>query len=253
MNCYIDLQSGCCKPSTDCNFQYVSPTNWTRNQTSSLTNPDCSTWSNDPNVLCYNCQSCKAGMLDNIKTDWKRVAIINVIFLVFLIIVYSVGCCAFRNNREDNAWKRYPWSIVSISSGDGFEPFYWFLALYIFQLLSAGFLGVHCIFSFFCFLFGFFCTPVQTIFPCYISIIFYCLDISCWLIVYNSFCIYDIYIECNIDHSHTLTKCFNLHDIYYSSYVIGGWLSIRVRKLSSLFKGIWIDLCLQIQMNGWVW
>ncbi|XP_019170598.1 PREDICTED: tetraspanin-8-like isoform X1 [Ipomoea nil] len=102
------LQSGCCKPSNDCNFEYVSPTNWTKTPTSSLTNQDCVTWSNDPKTLCYSCQSCKAGLLDNIKTDWKKVAIINIIFLIFLIIVYSVGCCAFRNNREDNSWKRYP-------------------------------------------------------------------------------------------------------------------------------------------------
>ncbi|CAI9787434.1 unnamed protein product [Fraxinus pennsylvanica] len=102
------LQSGCCKPSNDCNFQYISPTNWTRTPTPSLTNPDCTDWSNDPSILCYHCQSCKAGLLDNIKRDWKRVAVINIIFLIFLIIVYSVGCCAFRNNREDNSWKRYP-------------------------------------------------------------------------------------------------------------------------------------------------
>ncbi|KAK4337606.1 hypothetical protein RND71_042093 [Anisodus tanguticus] len=102
------LQSGCCKPSNDCNFEYVSPTNWTRTLSSSLPNPDCSKWSNEPNVLCYGCQSCKAGLLDNLKSDWKRVAVLNIIFLVFLIIVYSIGCCAFRNNREDNSWKRYP-------------------------------------------------------------------------------------------------------------------------------------------------
>ncbi|XP_060171654.1 tetraspanin-8-like [Lycium barbarum] len=101
------LQSGCCKPSNDCNFEYVSPTNWTRSPSSSLDNPDCSKWSNDPNVLCYGCQSCKAGLLDNIKSDWKRVAVLNIIFLIFLIVVYSIGCCAFRNNREDNSWKRY--------------------------------------------------------------------------------------------------------------------------------------------------
>uniref|UniRef100_A0A0V0HZ15 Putative ovule protein n=1 Tax=Solanum chacoense TaxID=4108 RepID=A0A0V0HZ15_SOLCH len=102
------LQSGCCKPSNDCNFQYVSPTNWTSTSTPSATNLDCSKWSNDPKELCYGCQSCKAGLLDNVKSDWKRVAVLNIIFLVFLIIVYSIGCCAFRNNREDNAWKRYP-------------------------------------------------------------------------------------------------------------------------------------------------
>ncbi|CAI9779663.1 unnamed protein product [Fraxinus pennsylvanica] len=97
------LQSGCCKPSNDCNFQYISPTNWTRTPTSSSTNPDCSAWSNDPDTLCYNCNSCKAGLLDNIRSDWKKVAVINIIFLVFLVIVYSVGCCAFRNNRD--GWK----------------------------------------------------------------------------------------------------------------------------------------------------
>ncbi|KAL3840635.1 hypothetical protein ACJIZ3_025226 [Penstemon smallii] len=99
------LQSGCCKPPDDCHFQYVSPTNWTQATTPTSANPDCREWSNDRRVLCYNCDSCKAGLLDNVKSDWKRVAVINIVFLVFLIIVYSVGCCAFRNNREDNAWK----------------------------------------------------------------------------------------------------------------------------------------------------
>ncbi|KAF7148086.1 hypothetical protein RHSIM_Rhsim03G0261800 [Rhododendron simsii] len=100
------IKSGCCKPSNDCNFAYVSPTNWTATTTSSYNNTDCTLWSNDPSVLCYNCQSCKAGLLDNIKHDWKKVAVINIIFLVVLVIVYSIGCCAFRNNREDNfMWK----------------------------------------------------------------------------------------------------------------------------------------------------
>lgn len=102
------IQSGCCKPSNDCNFTYVTPTNWTSTPTSAASNADCGKWDNNPDVLCFNCQSCKAGLLDNIKSDWKRVAVINIIFLVFLVIVYSIGCCAFRNNREDNSWKRYP-------------------------------------------------------------------------------------------------------------------------------------------------
>lgn len=105
------VQSGCCKPADECGYQYVSPTNWTSTTTNS-TNPDCQIWSNDSNKLCFDCNSCKAGLLDNIKTDWKKVAVVNIIFLVFLIIVYSVGCCAFRNNRSDNAyfggWKHNP-------------------------------------------------------------------------------------------------------------------------------------------------
>ncbi|OAY71563.1 tetraspanin-8 [Ananas comosus] len=110
------IQSGCCKPPTECDFTYVSPTVWTVNSTTltSTNNTDCSAWNNDPSTLCYGCQSCKAGVLANIKKDWKKVAIINIVVLVFLIMVYSVGCCAFRNIRRDNAygyggWKgRYP-------------------------------------------------------------------------------------------------------------------------------------------------
>jgi hypothetical protein len=102
----VDLQSGCCKPPNSCNFIYVNPTNWTK-PAGVNANADCDAWDNDPAVLCYSCESCKAGLLDNIKSNWKKVAVLNVIFLVFLIIVYSVGCCAFRNNRKDNAyWNR---------------------------------------------------------------------------------------------------------------------------------------------------
>ncbi|XAR66700.1 hypothetical protein NMG60_11013013 [Bertholletia excelsa] len=103
------VQSGCCKPSDDCNFSFVNATNWTPTTNSSYTNPDCKLWNNDQNTLCFDCQSCKAGLLDNLKHDWKKVAVVNIVMLIFLIIVYSVGCCAFRNNREDNYyWKGRP-------------------------------------------------------------------------------------------------------------------------------------------------
>ncbi|KAH9806165.1 tetraspanin-8 [Citrus sinensis] len=101
------VQSGCCKPSNDCGFNYAGPTQWTKGNTSS-TNPDCGAWGNDASTLCYNCQSCKAGLLDQLKSDWKKVAIVNIVFLIVLIIVYSIGCCAFRNSRRDNDYGKYP-------------------------------------------------------------------------------------------------------------------------------------------------
>ncbi|CAN1228477.1 TET8 [Linum grandiflorum] len=91
----FEFQSGCCKPSDECGYTYTA---------TNSTNPDCAAWDNQPNVLCFNCNSCKAGLLDNLKRDWKRVAIVNIIFLIVLIVVYSVGCCAFRNNRRDNSY-----------------------------------------------------------------------------------------------------------------------------------------------------
>ncbi|XP_073004420.1 tetraspanin-8-like [Typha latifolia] len=99
------IQSGCCKPPTACNFTYTSETVWVKPAEFNSTDiPDCNTWSNDQSALCYDCQSCKAGVLANLKNDWKKVAIVNIIFLIFLIIVYSIGCCAFRNNRRDNSY-----------------------------------------------------------------------------------------------------------------------------------------------------
>ncbi|KAL5200960.1 hypothetical protein ABZP36_035314 [Zizania latifolia] len=95
------LESGCCKPPTSCNYIYVGGTSWTPVNTNS-TDPDCKAWTNDGTALCYGCQSCKAGVVATLKRDWKRVAVVNIVFLVFIVIVYSVGCCAFRNNRRDN-------------------------------------------------------------------------------------------------------------------------------------------------------
>jgi len=96
------IQSGCCKPPTSCGFTYVNATYWTSTTSNSTsTDMDCKTWSNEQDQLCYNCNSCKAGVLANLKHDWRKIAIINIVMLVALIVVYSVGCCAFRNNRRD--------------------------------------------------------------------------------------------------------------------------------------------------------
>ncbi|KAJ8641162.1 hypothetical protein MRB53_017856 [Persea americana] len=92
----------------------VNATVWNKPEgsTDTYSDSDCLVWNNDQNTLCYNCQSCKAGVLANLKRDWKKVAVVNIISLIFLIIVYSVGCCAF--NREDNAFR---WKGYGIMSG----------------------------------------------------------------------------------------------------------------------------------------
>ncbi|XP_043699429.1 tetraspanin-8 [Telopea speciosissima] len=101
------LQSGCCKPPTDCGFIYKNATFWVAPKSGpAVTDTDCTTWSNNQETLCYECKSCKAGVLANLKKDWRKLAILNVSVTIFLLIIYSVGCCALRNNRADNC-KRY--------------------------------------------------------------------------------------------------------------------------------------------------
>jgi hypothetical protein len=101
------LQSGCCKPPTACNFTYQNETYWIKPPTpSNYSDPDCNSWSNDQSELCYGCQSCKAGVLGNLRSSWKKIAFVNAAFVALLLVVYSLGCCALRNNR------RHKYSLV---------------------------------------------------------------------------------------------------------------------------------------------
>jgi hypothetical protein len=59
---------------------------------------DCRAWSNDMQVLCFDCDACKAGVLETVKTKWKAVATVNIALLVLLVVVYTLGCCALRSN-----------------------------------------------------------------------------------------------------------------------------------------------------------
>ncbi|KAH9621730.1 hypothetical protein KSS87_009487 [Heliosperma pusillum] len=85
------LQSGCCKPPTSCTYGQAVIMGQ---------DPDCYKWNNDQSVLCYACDSCKAGVLETIKRDWHKLSVLNVIVLVLLIVLYSIGCCAFQNTRR---------------------------------------------------------------------------------------------------------------------------------------------------------
>ncbi|KAF6150553.1 hypothetical protein GIB67_030354 [Kingdonia uniflora] len=95
------VQSGCCKPPTECGKVYNNETFWSDQGGGLVGNSnDCLKWSNDQSVLCYNCDSCKAGVLASIKKSWRKVSVINIVMLILLVIVYVIGCAAFRNNRR---------------------------------------------------------------------------------------------------------------------------------------------------------
>lgn len=100
------LQSGCCKPPTVCGYQYVSPTTWV-NPTNPTADPNCMLWSNDPSQLCYNCISCKAGLLGNLRKEWRKANIILIVTVIVLIFVFVIACSAFRNAQIEGHFRRY--------------------------------------------------------------------------------------------------------------------------------------------------
>ncbi|XP_038973675.1 tetraspanin-8-like [Phoenix dactylifera] len=100
------IQSGCCLPPTECGFVFQSVTVWTNPTNTTLNNTDCSTWKNDPSILCYDCQSCKAETVASIKYDWKEAARNTTIFLVYLIVIFSFGCYTLHQSAHPG-WKGY--------------------------------------------------------------------------------------------------------------------------------------------------
>ncbi|KAL1568900.1 Protein TORNADO 2 [Salvia divinorum] len=100
------LQSGCCKPPTECGYTFVNPTYWI-SPINNAADTDCVQWSNDQTQLCYSCDSCKAGLLANLKKEWIKVDMILIITLAAFIAVYVFGCCAFRKAKTEDLFRKY--------------------------------------------------------------------------------------------------------------------------------------------------
>ncbi|XP_051131666.1 tetraspanin-2 [Andrographis paniculata] len=100
------IQSGCCKPPAICGFQYSSPISWAA-PANIAASPDCYAWNNDPSQLCYNCDSCKAGLLGNLRHEWRKANIILIVTVVVLIWVYIIACSAYKNAQTEELFRRY--------------------------------------------------------------------------------------------------------------------------------------------------
>lgn len=102
----FNFQSGCCKPPLTCGFEYSNPTTWV-GLPNLAAGTDCTLWNNDLSQLCYNCNSCKAGLLGNLREEWKKTNIVLIITVVVLIWVYLIACSAYRNAQTEQLFRRY--------------------------------------------------------------------------------------------------------------------------------------------------
>ena len=102
----LDVQSGCCKPPSVCGYTYVSPTEWT-SPARPAADPDCALWSNHPGELCYECESCKAGLLEALRDQWHKANIALVVATVCLVFLYLIGCSAYKNAQAASFFRHY--------------------------------------------------------------------------------------------------------------------------------------------------
>ncbi|KAG5557390.1 hypothetical protein RHGRI_007597 [Rhododendron griersonianum] len=111
------IQSGCCKPPTACSYAVDA--------TTLAQDADCYRWNNAPNLLCYKCDSCKAGVLETMRIDWRKLSILNIVMVILLICIYSVGCCAYQNTKR--AQTDNPYGQNRMSKVRPRWDFYWYV------------------------------------------------------------------------------------------------------------------------------
>ncbi|VVA18123.1 PREDICTED: tetraspanin-8 [Prunus dulcis] len=77
----------------------MSPTVWKKTKNAS-SNSDCKAWDNNPKVKCFDCNSCRAGILEQLIIAWRKAHFFKFALIGFLSVIYSVGCCAFKESRK---------------------------------------------------------------------------------------------------------------------------------------------------------
>ncbi|KAL1065001.1 hypothetical protein V6Z11_D13G250400 [Gossypium hirsutum] len=92
--------SGCCKPPSECGFVYGGMTTWTKNNGGSSKNNDCNLWNNDNKTLCFECQSCKAGVIYGVKDSRRKSSVVNIVFCIFIVVFYFISICALGNSAK---------------------------------------------------------------------------------------------------------------------------------------------------------
>ncbi|KAK7304210.1 hypothetical protein RJT34_15332 [Clitoria ternatea] len=92
-------QFGCCMPPVQCGFTMKNATFW--EEPKLVNESDCKRWKNGIEKLCYDCNSCKGGVLANIRKQWKHLTIFNVLVVILVTTTYAFACYAIRNNRYD--------------------------------------------------------------------------------------------------------------------------------------------------------
>ncbi|CAN8230889.1 unnamed protein product [Cochlearia groenlandica] len=101
VNYWLTIKTCLLGSFTCSNLSRWTPLDYLHNDLTPLEqDPDCYRWNNAVAVLCYDCDTCRAGVLETVRRDWHKLSVVNVVIVLFLIVVYSVGCCAFKNAKR---------------------------------------------------------------------------------------------------------------------------------------------------------
>ncbi|CAI5517124.1 unnamed protein product, partial [Closterium sp. Naga37s-1] len=118
------IQAGCCYPPQSCPSASLTatsraafPTNTSAANATAATaaalastvnstistgsfTGDCLVYGSEPTKLCYGCDTCKAAFLKMLRDQWRIVAFVCLGVSLLLLVIYIVGCCAYRSAKQ---------------------------------------------------------------------------------------------------------------------------------------------------------
>ncbi|KAI3756443.1 hypothetical protein L1987_56263 [Smallanthus sonchifolius] len=97
------IEAGCCRPPSQCGYPAVNASYYDLSFHPVSPVKDCKLYKSSKATKCYNCDSCKAAVAEYMKTEWRVVAIFNVVLFVVVSVIYFVGCCARRNAASSHS------------------------------------------------------------------------------------------------------------------------------------------------------
>ncbi|KAJ6426778.1 hypothetical protein OIU84_022380 [Salix udensis] len=99
----IPAESGCCMPPSNCGYRFKNATFWDAPKSGLDSKGDeCLSWKNGQENLCYNCETCKAGYLQEVRNVWKALNIFNTCFIIYLTLILAFGflCLPIDQSRR---------------------------------------------------------------------------------------------------------------------------------------------------------
>lgn len=88
------IQSGCCRPPAECGYAMTGNGTFTTTSVPLSANPDCTRYSNDDSIKCYDCDSCKGGVAQSLKKTGRAAGIVTLILFFFLVVILVTACHA---------------------------------------------------------------------------------------------------------------------------------------------------------------
>ncbi|KAJ6962772.1 hypothetical protein NC652_001417 [Populus alba x Populus x berolinensis] len=97
----LPVESGCCVPPSNCGYKFKNATFWDAPKSGLGSKGDgCLSWKNGHGTLCYDCGTCKAGYLHQVRNDWKALNIFNTCFVIYLILILAFGFLCWPSDQS---------------------------------------------------------------------------------------------------------------------------------------------------------